>query len=107
MWTIAAAAALLLIALCVATVHALLRPAMRLRVARWPFPGILILIGAAAIPWLIVAFAPITIKVSIDGVIQLIGWLCLALLAFAMLVLLPLAALVSTVIWGHARRRAT
>jgi hypothetical protein len=106
-WTIIAAIALLLLALCAATVHLMLRPAMRRRVAGWPLTRILILVGAAAIPWLIVTFAPITVKVSINGVIQLAGWLCLALLAFAMLVLLPLTAFVCAIIWGRARRRTS
>jgi hypothetical protein len=106
-WLVAALMALLLLALCAATIHAVLRPAARRRIASWPVSRILMLIAAAAIPWLIVSLAPITIRVSINGLIQLVGWLCLALLAFATLVLLPLAALVSAVIWGRARRRAS
>ena len=102
-WVIAAAVALLLFALCVATVYALLRPSMRRRTARWPLTGMLIFIGAAVIPWMTVWLAPISIRVSIHGALELVGWLFLALLAFAMLVLLPLAALVSLVIWGRAR----
>ena len=81
----------------------MLRPAVRLRVARWPLPTILLLAAAAAVPWLIVLFAPIAIKVSINGTVQLIGWLCLALLTFSLLVLLPVAALVSAVLWTSAR----
>jgi uncharacterized paraquat-inducible protein A len=102
---VAAGMVLLLLGLCAATVYAMIRPATRLRVARWPMSRLLLLVGAAAIPWLVVWLAPIRIRVSIDGVIELIGWLCLALLAFAMLVLLPLTALVSVVIWAKARRR--
>jgi hypothetical protein len=103
-WVVAAAVALVLLALSTATTYAMLRPATRLRVAGWPLSRILLLVSAAAIPWLVVWLAPIRIRVSIDGVIELIGWLCLALLAFAMLVLLPLAALVSVGIWATARR---
>jgi hypothetical protein len=106
-WIIIAGIALLLLALCAATAYLMLRPATRRRVAGWPLARILVLVGAAAIPWLIVSFAPITVKVSINGVIQLAGWLSLALLAFAMLVLLPLTALVSAIIWGRARRRTS
>jgi hypothetical protein len=102
-WAIVAAVALPLVALCIATVYVLLRPATRRRVARWPLAGVLIFIGAAAIPWLTVWLAPITIKASIHGALELIGWLFLALLAFAMLVLLPLAALASAVVWARAR----
>jgi hypothetical protein len=105
-WVIAAGVALLLLALCVATVYAMLRPAMRLRVARWPLPSILLLAGAAAIPWLIVSFAPIAIRVSINGTLQLIGWLFLIVIALALLVLLPLAALVSAFVWASAKARA-
>lgn len=102
-WVIAVGAVLLLLGLCAATVHAMLRPAIRHRVARWPLLGILAFIGLAAVPWLIVWFAPVSIRVSIHGALELIGWLFLALLAFAMLVLLPLAVLASAVVWARAR----
>ena len=102
-WVIAAAVALVVVTLCVATVYAMLRPATRWRVARWPAPAILLLAGAAAVPWLIVLFAPIAIKVSFNGTLQLIGWLFLVVIAFALLVLLPLVALVSLVNWARAR----
>ncbi|HEX7976959.1 MAG TPA: hypothetical protein VF461_00045 [Gemmatimonadaceae bacterium] len=35
------------------------------------------------------------------------GWLVLALLAFALLVLLPLATLLCVVVWGIARGRGS
>jgi hypothetical protein len=105
-WIVAGVVALLLFALCLATVRGMLRPATRLSVARWPVSRLVVLVVASSIPWLIVTFAPITIKVSIHGLIQLVGWLGLALLAFALLVLLPLAALLSLGIWSSARRRA-
>jgi hypothetical protein len=40
---------------------------------------------------------------AMHSALELIGWLFLALLAFAMLVLLPLAALASAVVWARAR----
>jgi hypothetical protein len=63
------------------------------------------LVGAAALPWLVVWFAPIHVVVNVHGVVSLIGWLLLALLAFAVLVLLPLAAVLSVVVWWRTRLR--
>jgi hypothetical protein len=95
----------LLLGLCAATVHTVLRTSARLRVARWPAPRIAGLAGAAALPWLVVWLAPIKVVVNIHGVVSLVGWLLLALLAFALLVLLPLAAVLSVVVWWRARHR--
>lgn len=105
-WLSATAFALLLLLLCGATVYSLLRPTPRHRVAEWPPARIVALVIAAALPWLVIRFAPLHIKVSINGILQLVGWLLLAVLAFALLVLLPLSAIVSALVWLDARRRA-
>ena len=60
---------------------------------------------APPLPWLVVWLAPLRIEVSIHGLGALLGWLLLALLAFALLVLLPLGALLSGVVWWAAWRR--
>lgn len=60
---------------------------------------------AAVVPWLVVWLAPIRIEVSINGLLPLLGWSLLALGAFALLVLLPIAALASAFVWANARRR--
>lgn len=104
-WIGAAAVALLLVGLCAVTAYAVLRASARRRVARWPAWQLLALAGAAVLPWLVVWLAPIEIVVNIHGLGPLIGWSLLALLAFALLVLLPLAALLCAVVWGRARGR--
>jgi hypothetical protein len=104
-WLAVAGVFLLLLGLCVATAHAVLRAAARGRVAGWPGARILALLGAAAVPWLVVWLAPIRIEAEIEGVGPLVGWLLVALLAFALLVLLPLAAFLSAVVWSAGRRR--
>jgi hypothetical protein len=53
----------------------------------------------------VVWLVPIRISVNIEGVVPLIGWLIVALAAFALLVLLPLVALLSAGVWLIARRR--
>jgi len=104
-WLAAAGLGLLLLGLCAVTAHAVLRAAGRRRIARWPPRRVLGLAGAALLPWLVVWLAPLRIEANIHGVGPLLGWLLLALLAFALLVLLPLAALLSGVVWWAARRR--
>jgi hypothetical protein len=52
----------------------------------------------------VVWLAPIRISVNIEGIIPLVGWLIVALAAFALLVLLPLVALLSVGVWLIARR---
>ena len=105
-WLAVAALALLLLALCAATAWAVLRARARARVAAWPARRLLALVVAAVVPWLVVWLAPIRIQASIRGIGPLIGWLLVALLAFALLVLLPLAALLCGVVWcvGSIRR---
>jgi hypothetical protein len=63
------------------------------------------LVVIAVIPWLVVWLAPITISVNIHTLPVLIGWLALTLLAFGVLVLLPLAAVLVVGVWWVARRR--
>ena len=104
-WIAAAGVMLLLLGLCAATAYAVLRAAGRRRVARWPAGYVLGLGVAALLPWLVVWFVPLRIEVSIHGLGPLLGWLLVALLAFALLVLLPLGALLSGVAWWVARRR--
>ena len=102
-WFAVAGAAVLLLSLCAGTAYAILRASTRRRVANWSATRLLALAGAATVPWLVVWLAPIHFEVAIHGVGPLIGWVLVALLAFALLVLLPLAALVCAMVWGLAR----
>ena len=103
-WFAVAGAVLLLLALCVGTTYAIVRASARQRVAQWPAWRLLALVGAATVPWLFVWLAPISFEVAIHGVGPLLAWLLAALLAFGLLVLLPLAALLCVIVWGIARR---
>src|SRR5215218_7874285 len=94
-WIGVAAVGLLVLGLCAVTTYAMLRAATRRRVTRWPVGWILALVGSAVVPWLVVRLAPIAIALKIHGIVPLLGWLLLALVAFALLVLLPLAALLA------------
>ena len=98
-------AGLFLAGLCVATGYALLRARTRALIAQWSIARIAALVVIAAIPWLVVWLAPINISVNIHTLPVLIGWLTLALLAFGVLVLLPLAAVLAAGAWLVARRR--
>ena len=103
---LAVAAAVLLLGLTGLTAWAaVLRARARERIERWSATAIVALLVSAAVPWLVVWLAPITISVDIHTIPVLIGWLLLALLAFALLVLLPLAAALSAIIWWRAWRR--
>src|SRR3954464_14169790 len=104
-WVAIIVVALVLCALCAGILLAVVRPRARQRIARWPATFLLELVALAIVPWLVVLFAPVTIRVSIHGLLPLIGWIFLALLAFALLVLLPLAAVASSLVWWLARRR--
>jgi len=104
-WIAVAAAALVLCALCALTIHAVLRPAVRARVEHWSARRVLACVAVAMSPWLVVWLAPIRLDVAIHGILPLLGWLLGALLVFALLVLLPLATVVSGVIWSSRRRR--
>jgi hypothetical protein len=104
-WFAAAGVALLLLGLCAATAYAVLRAAGRRRVAHWPLRRLRGLGAAALLPWFVVWFAPLRIEASIHGLGPLLGWLLVALLAFALLVLLPMGALLSGVVWWVVRRR--
>jgi hypothetical protein len=107
-WVILSAAAVLLLGLCAATAYAVLRAHTRVRVARWPGWGVAVLAILAALPWLVVRFAPIHLQVSVHGLVQTIAWLLVALAAFALLVLLPIAAGLVVIVWSAAwsRRRS-
>jgi len=104
-WGLGAVAGLLLAGLCVATGYAILRARTRARVAQWSVARIAGLVVTAAVPWLVVWLAPISVSVNIHTLPVLVGWLALALLAFAVLVLLPLAAVLAAGVWLAARRR--
>ena len=104
-WGLGAVAGLFLASLCAATGYAVLRARTRALIARWSIARIATLVVIAAIPWLVVWLAPINISLSIHTLPVLIGWLALALLAFGMLVLLPLAAGFAVGAWWVARRR--
>ena len=95
LWGLAAVAGLVLGGLCVATGYAILRSRTRVRIAKWSVAQIAAIVVIAAAPWLVVWLAPINISVNIHTVPVLIGWLALTLLAFGVLVLLPLAALLA------------
>jgi hypothetical protein len=104
-WLVVLGILLLLLSLCGVAAYAVLRASGRQRVASWPAPRIAALGAAAIVPWLVVWFAPIEIVVNIKGLVPLIGWLLIALSAFALLVLLPLVALLSAGVWLTARSR--
>jgi hypothetical protein len=104
-WLVIAAVALLLCALCATTIYAVLRRSWRSRVEQWPVSRVLVVLAAASVPWLVVWLAPITIEMNIRGMLQRSGWILAALACFALLVLLPLAALTSGAVWCAARRR--
>jgi hypothetical protein len=74
-------------------------------ITRWSIVRIAALVVTAAVPWVVVWLAPINISVNIHSLPVLIGWLALALLAFGVLVLLPLAAVLAAAAWLVARRR--
>jgi hypothetical protein len=105
LWFVVAGTVVVLLGLCVATAYAVLRASARRRVAQWPAWKLLGLTGAAVLPWLIVWLAPIHLAGEIHGLGPLLGWLLVALLAFALLVLLPLATLLCAAVWGIARGR--
>lgn len=102
---VGAVAGLLLAGLCGATGYFVLRASTRALIARWSVAQIATLLITAAVPWLVVSLAPISISVNIHTLPVLIGWLAVALLAFAVLVLLPLAAVLAMGVWLVARRR--
>lgn len=97
----------LLIGLCVISAYAVLRAGARQRVAAWPPAWILGIGAAAVVPWLVVWLAPIRIVVNFEGLGPLLGWLLIALVAFALLVLLPLVALLCAATWWTARRHTS
>jgi hypothetical protein len=104
-WLIAGCVALLVVGLCATTAHLALRAPSRRRVARWSGWRMLVICAAAAVPWMVVWLAPIHVVVNIHGTVRLIGWLLLALAAFALFVLLPMAAMLAAIVWLMARRR--
>jgi len=104
-WGLGAVAGLVLAGLCVATGYAVLRARTRAVITRWSIVRIAALVVTAAVPWLVVWLAPINISVNIHSLPVLIAWLALGLLAFGVLVLLPLAAVLTAGVWLTARRQ--
>jgi hypothetical protein len=104
-WGLGAVAGLILAGFCAATGYVVLRARTRASIAQWSVAQIATIVATAAVPWLVVWLAPIAITVSIHTLPALIGWLALALLAFGMLVLLPLAAVLAVGVWCVAHRR--
>jgi len=104
-WGLGAVAGLVLAGLCVATGYAVLRARTRAVITRWSIVRIAALVMTAAVPWLVVWLAPINISVNIHSLPVLIAWLALGLLAFGVLVLLPLAAVLTAGVWLTARRQ--
>jgi hypothetical protein len=104
-WGLGAVAGLVLAGLCVATGYAVLRARTRAVITRWSIARIAALVVTAAVPWLVVWLAPINISVNIRSLPVLIAWLALGLLAFGVLVLLPLAAVLTAGVWLPARRQ--
>ena len=104
-WGLGAVAGLVLAGLCVATGYAVLRASTRAVITRWSIARIAALVVTAAVPWLVVWLAPINISVNIRSLPVLIAWLALGLLAFGVLVLLPLAAVLTAGVWLTARRQ--
>jgi uncharacterized membrane protein len=102
---VGSAVALLLVALCAATAYATLRGPMRTRIVHWPATRLLGVCVLAALPWLYVWLRVKQVSVSVNGVGPFIGWLILGLLAFALLILLPLAAMLALLVWSAARVR--
>lgn len=94
---------MLLVALCCATAYVTLRRSTRARIARLSPKTVLCLCALAALPWVIIHFGMKHIAVSAHSSAELIGLFALALLAFALLVLLPLAVAISILVWMFAR----
>ena len=102
---VTAGVALLLVAPTAATCYAVLRAPARTIVSGWTARRVLALCIAAAVPWLLVWRVPYSFVISAHSIPELLGWIVVALLVFAILVLLPLAALLSAIVWLIAQRR--
>lgn len=104
-WITASVALVVLLGLCGATAYIVLRASARGRIASWPGMWVITLLVAAIVPWLVIRLAPIHVSANIHGVAAAVGWLLVALLVFALLVLLPLAAVLIGLVWW--KRRST
>lgn len=102
---VGSAIALLLAALCAATAYATLRRSARTRIAGWPATRLIGICILAAVPWLFVWLKSGHFSVSVNGVGPFIGWLIVGLLAFALLILLPLFGALALLVWSTARIR--
>ena len=99
------AVALLLVALCAATAYATLRGPGRERIVRWPAIRLIGICILAAVPWLFAWLRLNHFSVTVNGVGPAVGWLMVGLLAFALLILLPLFAMLALLVWSAARIR--
>jgi len=104
-WAVIAALALLLLVLIGATTYGMLRRPSRARIATMPGIGVAGVVALAAVPWLVVLYADVNINVHAHDIPTLLMWTTVALLVFALLVLLPLAALLLLAVWVTARVR--
>jgi hypothetical protein len=98
----------MLVGLVGATAYGVLRRPARQRIAAALPARIAALLALAAIPWLgiwVASHSHVSVNVSVNGVVSLVLWLAAALLVFALLVLLPLVALLTLVVWFVARQR--
>ncbi|HEX5829679.1 MAG TPA: hypothetical protein VFY16_01785 [Gemmatimonadaceae bacterium] len=98
------AAALLLLALLGGTVVGVLRTRNRARIARLDGVRLALFVVLSALPWIYVVVVDMTITLNVVGVWELAGWIVVLLVVYALLVLLPVAAVLATVVWLLARR---
>lgn len=105
LWTVLGVTALLFLALVVLTARVVLRRRMRERIVAQPAWRVAAFVALAAVPWLVVELAPITVRANIDSLATLLLWLLGALAVFVLLVPFPLAAVLVLAIWLAARRR--
>ena len=102
-WAGIAAVALLLLVLIGVTAYGVLRGRSRARIVAMPGIAVAGVVALAAVPWLVVVYRDINISVSIHDLPTLALWTAVALVVFALLVLLPLAALLLVGVWVSAR----
>lgn len=104
MW-VGSAVGLVLLALCGVTAYATLRLPARKRIVHWPATRLLGMCVLAVLPWLFVWLRVKRISIDVHGIGPFIGWLLVALVAFTLLILLPLAATLALLVWSAARIR--
>lgn len=106
-WVALVAAMLLLLAWAVVPALLLTQPARARRVQGWPRRMVLVMWAGSLVSWTaftVVVIVDWQLTLDIDGLVELAPWLLALLLAYTLLVTLPIAAL--TVMWlrrGHRR----